>query len=135
MQTCKLFLLLAVILFLATAAFGQPVHTGNDVLSKCQTAVRWLDNGGAPVSELMDVGWCQGWVGAALELTRSYNEWTDFTKQKPTVPQFCLPDSGIPLIQAIRVVVKYLQENPDQLHEDGMGLTIAALKGSFPCKR
>lgn len=132
MQTGKFFLTLAIVLLLAEAALASP--TGNDVLNKCQTAVRWFDNNGAPVSELMDVGWCQGWVRAALDLTRSYNDWTDSAKQKPTVLQFCLPESGIPVIQAIRVVVKYLQEHPDQLHEDAMVLTIAALKGSFPCK-
>jgi len=133
MQTGKCSLILAIVLLLAEAALASP--TGNDVLKNCQTAVRSFDNNGASVSELTDVGWCEGWVRAALELTRSYNDLTDFTKQKPTVLQFCLPESGIPLIQAIRVVVKYLQQHPDQLHEDGMGLTIAALKGSFPCKR
>lgn len=134
MRTGKFSLALAVVVVLAVGALGQE-PTGNDVLKNCQTAARWLDNSGAPVSELTDVGWCEGWVRATLELTRLHNEWTDFTKQKPTLLQFCLPDSGIPLIQAIRVVVKYLNEHPEKLHEDGMGLTVAALTSSFPCKR
>ena len=47
--------------------------------------------------------------------------------------RFCLPGDGIPVIQAVRVVVKYLSDNPQDLHEDGMALTINALKASFPC--
>jgi anti-sigma regulatory factor (Ser/Thr protein kinase) len=73
-------------------------------------------------------------VSGTLELTKLHNEWTGFVKEKPTLLQFCVPDSGIPVIQAMRVVVKYLKEHPEQLHEDGMGLTVAALKDSFPCK-
>jgi len=72
-------------------------------------------------------------VSGALQLTKLNNEWTTFTKQKPTPLQFCIPDSGIPVIQAARIIVKYLKEHPEQLHEDGMGLTVAALKDSFPC--
>ena len=128
-------LMLAVILGLAIPSVGQALASGNDVLDKCQAAIRWFDNNGSPAKELIDVGWCEGWVGGALELTKLHNEWTDFTKQKPTLLQFCLPDSGVPLIQAIRVVTKYLKDNPEKLHEDGMGLTVSALSASFPCKK
>jgi len=127
-------------IFLIVALFAAGISasaetTGNDVLKNCQTAVRFSDNDGAPTSELFDSGWCFGWVSGVLELTKAHNEWSDFTKQKPTLLQFCLPDSGIPLIQAVRVVVKYLKDHPGELHEDGMGLTVAALKVSFPCGR
>jgi hypothetical protein len=50
-----------------------------------------------------------------LELTKLHNEWTTFIEQN-TVLQFCLPDSGIPVIRAVKVVVKYPRENPEQLH-------------------
>ncbi|MGH9513422.1 MAG: Rap1a/Tai family immunity protein [Terriglobales bacterium] len=125
-------LISAVLLTSTSAAFAD--STGNDVLDRCQTAVRLFDNNGAPVGEHYDGGWCFGWVSGALQVTKLQNEWTDFTKQKPTLLQFCVPDPGIPAIQAVRIVVKYLKERPEQLHEDGMSLTIAALKDSFPCK-
>jgi hypothetical protein len=118
----------------ATALPALAEKSGNDVLSNCQTAVRLSDNNGAPAGEYHDAGWCMGWVTSALQLTKLHNEWTDFVKQKPTLLQFCVPDPGIPVIQAVRVVVKYLRDHPEQLHEDGMGLTVAALKNSFPCK-
>jgi hypothetical protein len=108
--------------------------TGNDVLTKCQAAVRLFDNNGGPSGEQYDSGWCIGWVTGALQLTRMHNDWATFVKQKPSLLQFCVPNPGIPVIQAVRIVVKYLKEHPEQLHDDGMGLTIAALKDSFPCK-
>jgi hypothetical protein len=55
-------------------------------------------------------------VAGTLELAKLHNEGTTFIEQKPTLLQFCLTDSGIPVIQAVRVVVKYLKENPEQLH-------------------
>jgi Rap1a immunity proteins len=129
----KAWLLAVSILFFVVPAFGET--TGNDVLDKCQTALRFADNNGAPAGEHFDSGWCFGWVGGALELTKLHNEERMIlTEKKPTLLQFCLPDSGIPVIQAVRVVVKYLKEHPAQLHEDGIGLTAAALKDSFPCK-
>lgn len=119
----------------ASAASNDVLATGNNVLKDCQTAVRFADNNGAPVSEHFHSGWCVGWISAALELTKLHNVWTDFIGQKPALLQFCLPVSGIPVIQAVRIVVKYLKEHPEQLHEDGMSLTIAALKNDFPCGR
>ncbi|MFZ0774044.1 MAG: Rap1a/Tai family immunity protein [Candidatus Sulfotelmatobacter sp.] len=130
----KRWLLAAFILFLASAAPASAESTGNDILEKCQIAVRLFDNGGGPSGEHFDGGWCFGWVAGALQLTKLHNEWASTVKDKPGLLQFCLPDPGIPAIQAARVVVKYLKEHPEQLHQDGMGLTVAALRESFPCK-
>lgn len=130
----KIWLLVVVTSLFATALPAFADFTGNDVLKSCQAAVRFADNDGAPAGEHFDSGWCIGWVAGALQLTKLHNEWTTVIKEKPALLQFCVPDSGIPAMQAVRVVVKYLKEHPDQLHEDGMGLTIAALKDTFPCK-
>lgn len=40
----------------------QAAPTGNDVLSSCQTAVRFAEDGGAPTKEHFDAGWCLGWL-------------------------------------------------------------------------
>ena len=117
---------------LSLSAFGET--TGNDVLNSCQTAVRYIDNNGEFTNEHFDSGWCTGWIAGVLQLTKLHNERIIVTKEKSTMLQFCVPDSGIPVIQAVRVVVKFLKEHPEQLNEDGMGLTIAALKSTFPCK-
>lgn len=131
MKRCTL--LMVVTLFaLDLSALAE--KTGNDLLASCQAAVRVADNNGGPAAGQFDAGWCIGWVSGALALTQLHNEWTTFTQQKSTLVQFCVLDAGVSAIQAVRILVKYLKEHPEQLHEDGMGLTVAALKGSFPCK-
>jgi hypothetical protein len=128
----KWFLLVSIFL-IVVAVIPAFDASGNGVLAKCQTAIQFVDNNGAPVGEHFDSGWCIGWVAGALQLSKLHNDWATFIGEKPALLQFCLPDSGIPAIQAARVVVKYLKEHTEQLHEDGMSLTIAALKDSFPC--
>ena len=118
------------LLVIVAPAFAD--QTGNDVLRRCQTTVRYYEKSGGPTGELFDAGWCPGWVNAALSLNGLHHEWGKFVKEEPGLMQFCTPD-GVTVIQAVRILVNYLSEHPDQLHEDGMGLTIAALKASFPC--
>jgi hypothetical protein len=77
------------------AAFGQT--TGNDVLKSCQITLQYLDNG-VPANEVYDAGWCSGWITSVLELNRATKEWSDFTKAKPSLFQFCVPQGGIPAI-------------------------------------
>jgi hypothetical protein len=126
---CSVLLVVTLLLISAIPAFGET--TGDDVLDSCQTAIHAYDSGGGLH---FAYGWCTGWVAAAMALTKLHNEWASFTEKKPSLLQFCAPDPDIPVIQAVRVVVKYLKEHPEQLHGDGMGLTVAALKDSFPCK-
>jgi hypothetical protein len=125
-------LYVALFFLCAGTAFGQT--TGNEVLNSCQITLRYFDNNGGPVNEHYDAGWCSGWVTSVLELNRVTREWSDFTKAKPSLFQFCVPQGGIPAIQAVRIIVKYLKGHPEQLHENGMSLTIDALRDAFPCK-
>jgi len=122
------------LLLLATVVPSVAESRGNEVLDKCQTSLRFYENNGAPPGEHFDAGWCIGWINSALELNHLNAEWLDMTKVKSGLIQFCTPVDGIPVIQAVRIVVKYLKNHPEQLHENGMGLTVAALKDSFPCK-
>ena len=49
-------------------------------------------------------------------------------------PYFCVPHGGMASAQAIRVVVKFLKENPAKLHQPETMLAMMALLNSFPCK-
>jgi Rap1a immunity proteins len=44
-----------------------------------------------------------------------HHEWGEFVKEKPGLMQFCTPD-GVTVIQAVRILINYLSEHPDQLH-------------------
>jgi hypothetical protein len=47
----------------------------------------------------------------------------------------CFPPQGISEGQAARVVLKYLRDHPESLHEDEVVLTMLAFRAAFPCKR
>lgn len=45
----------------------------------------------------------------------------------------CWPEKGIVNGQAVRIVMAYLRNNPDKLHEDEVILTMLAFKSAYPC--
>ena len=45
---------------------------------------------------------------------------------------FCPPD-GTTNGQAVRIVVKYLRDHPEELHKHDSVLAFTALKAAFPC--
>lgn len=45
----------------------------------------------------------------------------------------CAP-SAVNVVQALRVVLKFLEERPERLHEPLSALSKEALKKAFPCK-
>ncbi|MNC75341.1 hypothetical protein D3C75_1268560 [compost metagenome] len=46
----------------------------------------------------------------------------------------CWPKDGISNQQAVRIVVKYLNDNPAKLNKDQTFLTMMALREAYPCK-
>jgi hypothetical protein len=45
----------------------------------------------------------------------------------------CIPDEASP-DQIIKVVIKYLEDNPDKLHWQANVLIFASMRKAFPCK-
>src|SRR5476649_2446339 len=54
-------------------------------------------------------------------------------KDVPKDMAICLPTNGANGGQAIRIVTKYLENNPKQLHFPSALLTSMALSDAFPC--
>ena len=92
--------------------------TGNDLLDICQIAATDAPNGNLEVAKAMQ---CQGFVEAIVRVGRRLSE-----------NRFCAPD-GVTVGQAIRVLVKYLHENPEQTHQGSDRLAIAAFERAWPC--
>ena len=57
-------------------------------------------------------------------------EQNSFTEQK----NICFPESGISNGQAARIVVNFLDEHPEKLHEYKLHLILEAFAHAFPCK-
>jgi hypothetical protein len=94
---------------------------GSELLRKC----------GAPASTPSeDAFYCLGYFGGFVE---GFDIAHALYATKYT-PLYCLP-TGADADQIRRVVIKWLEANPEKLHERRDRLTFAALATSFPCKR
>lgn len=99
------------------AAAEVVVRSGNDLRKACQSV---LDSG--PARNALDAAFCLGFVRAAWELGPILEEHH----------KFCAPQNAS-LGQAIRVVAKYLDANPEITNRQAIVLTVAAFKSAWPC--
>lgn len=100
--------------------------TGTELLNQCKDAVNFMDNRG-PTN--FKVGQCLGYLNGLTEAT-NYNRKDNIRN----VPYFCLPND-VTIGQEVMIVVKYLENNPEKLHEPSFSLVMKALKDAFPCKK
>jgi Rap1a immunity proteins len=128
----KLQILFVFSLLFSYSCFAADVKDvdGNRVLEYCTSSVQFMDNGSfSSRTQSTPASWCTGWVTGvtqALDLARRLSD----TQDQKNYP--CL--AGIASGQAIRVIVKYLRENPEKLREPAVTLSLAALQRAFPCK-
>jgi hypothetical protein len=130
-------------------------NDGNDLLEQCQAIVSMLDAPDAAAQNkepeftgsLMKLSWCSGYLEAFRSLTiqaeislglagavgvkmvgpDKARHWA-FDKFRIA----CLPDKA-PTAELARVLVKWLRDHPERLHELKMSLTIDAFNAAFPC--
>lgn len=75
---------------------------------------------------------CLGYVGGfvqGVETTISFVQ--SVTKRSPLAP-FCKPDD-LERGQMVRIVMKYIRENPEKAHLPTAGLIMGALSKAYPC--
>ena len=92
-------------------------YTGSDLLESCSLYMN--DQIG------LDFSFCMGFV-AGVEA--AVHEWQTVTGQQT----YCIPEGAL-LDQLIRVVVKHLENNPEQLHRRASVTVQAAFVDAFPC--
>lgn len=105
---------------------------GSSLLRKCSLAVRTFDGEKLSSTDAVDGAFCVGYIWG--------NHDTDFMVQmleehdKITLMKHACPPSNASTEQAVRVVVKYLRENPERLNMPASVLVTDAIRSSFPCK-
>ena len=98
---------------------------GNRLLADCGAAVTAIDTGQTITTEkLVDVTRCFAWLEGMLQMN-------DLYEFKGATAVFCRPNNSTN-VQLVRIVVKYLQDHPEELHKDEFVLAIA-LRTAFPC--
>ncbi len=115
-------------LMLPSLCLAQTSETGNELLHSCTVAIRFIDENKSDPIDTISLPRCLSYVGGSL----------DALALSPLVANgnqlICLPPQGLTPIQVVRIVVKYLRERPEILHQRAVLHVAAALLNSFPCK-
>jgi len=119
------------LLGLLVSAAAAPEGNGNLLLQACTLGIRFDNSPQAFIQGKPDEYWGAGYcLGLVRGLVTMNDAWQHDTKDASRF--FCTPLSNT-TGQFIRVVVKYLKEHPERLHEQDMGLATVALRDAFPC--
>jgi len=125
-------MLAAAMLLSSRVAFADDwnkFEDGNRLLMQCASAVAYLDSGeNGVLTNPFDAGVCLGTMNGLLGLHQIYTQ----ALGKQTL--FCLPDGGLTVGQAVRIVVKHLREHPEKLDLRATTLAAGALRLAFPCE-
>lgn len=122
----------ALVIVCNSFAFATPGMTdGNMLLKACNAAVQYDDTGKSNGTSV-DVGYCYGFVEG---VRNTLAIWTISAKTLHEAgPHVCMPSEGIENGQAARIIVKYLKDHPEELHEFAALLAMEAFQNAFPCK-
>jgi hypothetical protein len=122
---------LGMLLFLCCGSYGQnnDFRSGNYLLTACTDAVK--DNEGDHNRDRYRIGYCSGFVTA---MTESIDTLKHELPSGKAVPYACVP-SQVTNGQVLRIVAKYLNDHPEDLHKAAYSLGLRALSDAFPCKR
>ncbi|ODM29032.1 hypothetical protein A6779_13675 [Marinobacter adhaerens] len=109
-----------------TSAAQEKKFSGVNLLEACSKAEEYLDNGSLQDVERINqatyclgvLGGISGYNGTMAELDRDH--------------LYCSP-SDVTAPQQVRIVVKFLEGNPQLLNENGFALAIVSLSQAFPC--
>lgn len=125
MKTLLMAVALAGVLGSGAASAADARFDGNELLGQCQQYIRFMES--EVNFDYIDAGRCSGFVQGVGSSTSLYSEFI------PSKLKFCTPD-GATNSQLVRIVVKYLKDNPKTLNDDKTVLVWRALLEAYPCK-
>jgi hypothetical protein len=116
---------LAVSFALATSD-AKASSDGNKLLQQCKQVVRLSENDWNGI-DVLDSSACMGQMKGILDMNSIYRV---MLMDKGAL--FC-PPAEVTVGQSIRVVTKYLEDHPEELHEDSTVLIVKVLHKTFSC--
>ena len=125
-------ILLALLILFGSYSTARAAGMGNDLLVECNLVVKNADGGAMTSDQYQKAAHCLGIVEGVRD---TLNLWQRDSKDShfSTAHCTCTPDD-VSNLQAVRVVLKYLQDNPDILHYSNTVLIALALQKAYPCK-
>lgn len=105
-------------------------NDGNYLLGNCTIAKRYMDETPVKATEadFFRGGFCLGVVEGVRNTMLLLESLIDKSRRT------CFPEKGINNGQAVRIVLKYLNEHPADLHQDQTYLALMAFRDAYHCK-
>ena len=111
---------------LGTSVLAQaPENSADQVLQYCRA---WLNHQTGPDTDAFTRGTCVGTIEGIHFVMGFYPPEYTFSR--------CDPVNGVVTIeQVVRVVVSYIEQRPQRMHESFKMLAVEAISKAWPCKR
>ena len=114
-----------VLLVLVTSTVtGQSDYTGMELAADLTAAIKIMDGDRDALADNQLPVRGGSYVRGAVDTISVY--------EMEGCPLICIPEE-VTMGQAMRVIMKYIKDHPEQLHAHAAVITIVALKGAFPC--
>jgi hypothetical protein len=105
---------------------------GSNLLTRCSLAVRVFDGEKLSSADAVDGSFCMGYISGIHDMDYAV-QMLEENEKITLMKHACIP-SNVSTAQVMRVVVKYLRDNPERLHMPASVLVTDAIRSSFPCK-
>lgn len=126
--------LIAALSFVMTAAPALAVErSGNDLLVDCTNLINTEAIESVSKDQVLGMGYCIGIIDGLVTFNYVYESVLQ-AEGKGDLVQMCLPQR-ISTRKLASVIVKYIADNPDQLHNSGQALAAQALVDNYPCEQ
>jgi hypothetical protein len=102
--------------------------TGNELLQSCKERVRTSQSKAVTQSNA-----CSGYIDGALDAYRMVRSGLGYLTKYPE-GNVCV-SAGVSDSQRVDILIRFMEEHPEQLHLDGSELVIDAFLKVFPCHK
>jgi hypothetical protein len=116
-------------------AFAQKVEvlpfvaSGNSFLRDCSVVNKENTTLGEDTGSVA----CLLYVGGVMQGAELGSGVTRFEAKPMVLPKlFCRPEN-VEMLQAVRIVLKYIRENPEKANNETAALIIMAIREAYPC--
>lgn len=119
-------IIIALILLLSNNIYAN--SSGSELLRQCQNSIKHIEDDYKDL-DLFYSGYCLGLLNGFAKAYQQSHIFYELGAEKklPCVPAEATGD------QLIRILVKYLKDKPERLHEPYGPLVYSALAGAFAC--
>jgi hypothetical protein len=109
----------------------DPTESGNAFLRDC-SVVEKVERTNA--EETRAVG-CVMYIRGALAGAAYEEGRMEGLYKHPVTSSHCFPEAGVEADQLVRIILKYVRDNPAKAHELTIGQVMSALCEAFPCPK